>query len=366
VPHNLEFVNFRTEDAAMIARAFAPEIHRVEPEAAPRRVERLTWRRLAVYYAAVSVVLWGTGWVAARFGAADPGMPLAASPTAAAPSAGWLADALAPALVNGRGLIAAVAGMVSALLLAFPLAYVYVRTRTSRKYDRSLVPTVIVLPVVVTAIVAVVRDNLALAFSLTGIVAAIRFRNTLKESNDAVYIFGAVAIGFAAGIQALGVAAALSVFLTVLELGLWRLDLGAEFAQTYTRLCTRRTKNGDVGTAPCFGADDGPAGRAARPALPAAPGEPRAPLPVAVEGRLLVRVRRAPGVRRGVRRVLDRHAKRWALARQGRETDEMRELEYLVRLRRRSGPDSLQSELRSAMGDGLLEAEWRMSVEVAA
>jgi hypothetical protein len=87
---------------------------------------------------------------------------------------------------------------------------------------------------------------------------------------------------------------------------------------------------------------------------------------VAVEGRLLVRVRRAPGVRRGVRRVLDRHAKRWALARQGRETDEMRELEYLVRLRRRSGPDSLQSELRSAMGDGLLEAEWRMSVEVAA
>ena len=64
---------------------------------------------------------------------------------------------------------------------------------------------------VVTAILVVVRDSLALAFSLAGIVAAVRFRNNLRESGDAVYIFGAIGIGFASGIHALSVAAVLSI-----------------------------------------------------------------------------------------------------------------------------------------------------------
>ena len=96
--------------------------------------------------------------------------------------------------------------MIAAFLLVLPLAFVYVRTRTRVKFDHSLVQTVIVLPIVVTAILVVVRDSLALAFSLAGIVAAVRFRNNLKESGDAVYIFGSIGIGFATGIHAISVA----------------------------------------------------------------------------------------------------------------------------------------------------------------
>ena len=111
------------------------------------------------------------------------------------------------------------------------------RTRTRLKYDHSLVQTVVMLPIVVTAILVVVRDSLALAFSLAGIVAAVRFRNNLREAGDAVYIFGSIGIGFATGIHALGVAAVLSLFFVILELALWKLNFGAEFDDTFSRLC---------------------------------------------------------------------------------------------------------------------------------
>ena len=127
--------------------------------------------------------------------------------------------------------------MVAAFLLVLPLAFVYVRTRTRIKFDHSLVQTVIVLPIVVTAILVVVRDSLALAFSLAGIVAAVRFRNNLKESGDAVYIFGSIGIGFATGIHAISVAAVLSIVFVIVELALWKFDFSAEFERTFARLC---------------------------------------------------------------------------------------------------------------------------------
>src|SRR5438270_731205 len=84
----------------------------------------------------------------------------------------------------------------------------------------------------------VVENSLALAFSLAGIVAAVRFRNNLKDSRDAVYIFAAVGIGFASGVGALAIAAFLSVFFCAMELLLWKLDLAADHEHTFGLLCT--------------------------------------------------------------------------------------------------------------------------------
>src|SRR6185437_6967623 len=128
--------------------------------------------------------------------------------------------------------------MVAAAALVFPLAFVYVRTRTRAKFDHSLLQTVIVLPLAVSAVLLLVRNSLAHAFSLAGVVAAIRFRNNLKESRDAVYIFTAIAIGFAAGIGQLGVAVILSMLFCILELVLWRLDLIEEYTASLRRLLT--------------------------------------------------------------------------------------------------------------------------------
>ena len=118
---------------------------------------------------------------------------------------------------------------VGALLLTLPTAWVYMFTRRLR-YDPSLVQSVIILPVVVSGIVIVVKHSLALAFSLAGIVAVVRFRNTLKDPKDAVYVFLALGIGLAAGVQALDIALVMSLLFNVLVLLLWKFNIGSIYS----------------------------------------------------------------------------------------------------------------------------------------
>lgn len=145
----------------------------------------------------------------------------------------WL-ERLAFGAVTGPHIVPAwvetILAMGAAFILTVPTVIVYVRTRTKDAYDESLVNTVLVLPSVVTAILIVVQSSLALAFSLTGIVAAVRFRTNLKDSRDALYIFAGVAIGFATGVHEPEVAAAASLLFVLLELFAWRSGVGGHRA----------------------------------------------------------------------------------------------------------------------------------------
>ena len=87
--------------------------------------------------------------------------------------------------------------IIAAILVSLPVSWVYMAVRGGEEYDQSLVNTIIVLPMVVTGIVIIVQNSLALAFSLAGIAGAVRFRNSLKSSGDALFILLAVASGLA-------------------------------------------------------------------------------------------------------------------------------------------------------------------------
>ena len=100
--------------------------------------------------------------------------------------------------------------MLAAVLLSIPVAWVYLLTRAKRGYQQSVVQLLIILPTVVAGIVLLVKYSVALAFSLAGIVAAVRFRNTLDDSKDAVYVFLATAIGLASAVN-LPVAVVISI-----------------------------------------------------------------------------------------------------------------------------------------------------------
>jgi hypothetical protein len=117
------------------------------------------------------------------------------------------------------------AAMIGSVLLSVPVAWVYALTRQKRGYQQSVVQTLILLPALVAGVVVLVKYSLALAFSLAGIVAAVRFRTTLEDSKDAVYIFLSTAIGLAAGVQ-LPMAAVISVVFNALVLFLWYTDFG--------------------------------------------------------------------------------------------------------------------------------------------
>jgi polyphosphate kinase len=141
----------------------------------------------------------------------------------AAPAAGPANGALA---VGARTLLV----MLGALVLSAPIAWVYMMTKQEVAYDESVVHTVIILPIAVAGIVMIVRDSLALAFSLAGVVAAVRFRNTLKDTKDAVYIFLAIGVGLAAGVGSLVVAFIMSVVFNLTVLALWRFNIGDLYA----------------------------------------------------------------------------------------------------------------------------------------
>jgi hypothetical protein len=100
----------------------------------------------------------------------------------------------------GDSLFWLVVAIIGALLAALPVTWVYMAVRSGAEYDQSLVNTILVLPMVVTGIVIIVQNSLALAFALAGIAGAVRFRNSLKSSGDALFILCAVAIGLSAGI----------------------------------------------------------------------------------------------------------------------------------------------------------------------
>lgn len=102
--------------------------------------------------------------------------------------------------------------LIGTVILMLPLVWTYKMTRSRCDFDRALIETVLLLPIIVAGIVLIVQHSLALAFSLAGIVAGVQFRRGLQATSDSLYIFVAIAVGLAAGVKALEVAAVISVF----------------------------------------------------------------------------------------------------------------------------------------------------------
>jgi hypothetical protein len=125
-------------------------------------------------------------------------------------------------------------------VLTVPISWVYFITSRARRIDQSFLQTIIILPIVVTGIAMIVVNSLALAFSLAGVVAAVRFRFTLNQPSDAMYIFVAIGIGLGSGIGALGVAAVISFTYVFATLVIWKLEYGKTLSGPFLTMVTRR------------------------------------------------------------------------------------------------------------------------------
>lgn len=117
--------------------------------------------------------------------------------------------------------------LLSVMALTVPVAWVYRWTRKPASYSPSIAHALLVLPLAITLVVFLVKGSLALAFSLAGIVAAVRFRTALSESEDAVYMFVVIGIGLAAGVQLANVAFIASFFFNLVALTVWYLNFGS-------------------------------------------------------------------------------------------------------------------------------------------
>ncbi len=116
--------------------------------------------------------------------------------------------------------------MIGAFLLMVPASWVYMATRRHKGFDQGVVQTMVILALSVAGVVVITRNSIALAFSLAGIVGAVRFRNTLNDTRDTLYVFLAIGVGLAAGVEALTAAAVLSLVFNYITLAIWRTDYG--------------------------------------------------------------------------------------------------------------------------------------------
>jgi uncharacterized protein DUF4956 len=122
--------------------------------------------------------------------------------------------------------LATVVALASACLLMLPVTWIYVQTRRKKGFRQSVVQTLIILPLVVAGVILLVQNSTALAFSLGGIVGAVSFRNTLRDTKDTIYIFLAIVVGLSAGVHAMLVAATISVSFNIVAVIMWWTDFG--------------------------------------------------------------------------------------------------------------------------------------------
>jgi hypothetical protein len=134
---------------------------------------------------------------------------------------------------------------IGAAILITPVSWVYFITSRAKDVDQSFVQTIVVMPIVVTGISTIVLNSIALAFSLAGIVAAVRFRFTLDQPSHAMYIFVAISIGLSAGIGALGVTAVISAVFVYTTLIIWKLEYGKVLSGPFFSMLTRRDRTED-------------------------------------------------------------------------------------------------------------------------
>ena len=266
-------------------------------------------------------------------------------------------------LSQGEWALLTFLSMLTALSLVLPVAWVYMLTKQRSGYDQSVVQTVTILPMTVAGTVILVQNSLALAFTLAAIVAAVRFRNTLKDTKDAVYIFLALAVGVAAGLFAPTVAGVMSLMFNAVVIALWVLNVGNIYADQGGRM-------------PALFPSEGLLGPPSRPSAAVVVGDPEllaalapqeldevadraARLQAYVMARgddkkekrfnavLLVHTTQPSVAQPVVEELLEVQAGRWRLAeivpaQRGRST-----LEYLVRLRSAFQPATLLDALKA-------------------
>jgi hypothetical protein len=337
-------------------------------------------RRLIAYYLVLAAVV---GALMYFFPVVDREIGSAQLDTAA-PGSNVLQDGLAQETVRGFDsdlsprlelALSTFIILLGILAIMLPVSWVYMSTRSNRGHNQQVAQTLIFLPLVVAGIVLVVQNSLALGFALAGVVAAVRFRTTLRDSRDTVFIFLSIAVGFAAGVHMLLVGAVVSLVFNFVLILSWRYDFGrsvleptagAQWSEQLTELAERRG-GGKVPDRDLVLALD------QKKALALAERFDRVRKILGPSGKkprfnaiLSVTTETLSEAQSKVSAALDDVAARWRLDEVVTNVGKPSELFYLVRIRKSTSKDALLTAVRASAGDAITNADLEVADSVAA
>lgn len=117
--------------------------------------------------------------------------------------------------------------LMVALVCSLIIAMVYRHTYKGSSYSVTYVNSLVLLTLVVSIVMLVIGNNLARAFGLVGAMSIIRFRTAVRDVQDIVFIFFALAVGMASGVGLHVIALAGTIIISFIAFVLITFNFGA-------------------------------------------------------------------------------------------------------------------------------------------
>ncbi len=116
-------------------------------------------------------------------------------------------------------LITTLTGLTSSVILGLIIALTYMYRTT---YNKSFVITLALLPSIVMAVISLVNGNLGTGIAVMGAFSLVRFRSIPGTAKEIGYIFFAMAVGLATGMNYIAFAVVFTVFVGLISLLLYK------------------------------------------------------------------------------------------------------------------------------------------------
>lgn len=265
---------------------------------------------------------------------------------------------------NFDNVVDTIGSLLYAFLFSLPVALVYRITKERERFDPALSQTIVLLAMVVTAVIVVISGDLARAFGLAGVVAAVRFRNTLDDAKDAVYVFCAIAIGMACGAKAFTVALWTSILMTTTLYFMWRYQFGRlpgqlVAARDLGKKARKKKKKKEKQLGQPIESSSYPNEPAAIPKqdvrLRLLAAGVRAPGDKKANGALVVTTSDPATATAELTKILGSTGGGWRLVHDAKHEGESGAIEFVGRLAKRADPSDLVQTVRGALRPGLVE-----------
>lgn len=85
------------------------------------------------------------------------------------------------------------------IILAYIIGLIYTKYGNSLSNRKKLTQTLVLIALTVMLVISIVKSSLALSLGLVGALSIVRFRTAIKEPEELVYFFVAIALGLGMG-----------------------------------------------------------------------------------------------------------------------------------------------------------------------
>ncbi len=116
-----------------------------------------------------------------------------------------------------------ISNLLVALICGLMISLSYKMTSGGLNFSPAFVRANVVLSMITALVIMVIGNNLARAFGLVGAMSIIRFRTAVKDIQDIIYIFFALAAGMAAGVGLKAIALFGTLFIGAIMVLLYRI-----------------------------------------------------------------------------------------------------------------------------------------------